>query len=104
MRLIRGTPVHRINLGARINHANRSDSPGRLQATLTLGAMLTPVTSASLATAIRWDPRPSRCFFMIVKDLVPLEAPDPSRSSKFCANRNVHRELRGFTRQIRTSA
>jgi hypothetical protein len=26
MRLIRGTPVHRINLGARINHANRSDS------------------------------------------------------------------------------
>ena len=28
MRLIRGTPVHRINPGARINHANHSDSPG----------------------------------------------------------------------------
>ena len=26
MRLIGGTPVHRINLRARINHANRSDS------------------------------------------------------------------------------
>jgi hypothetical protein len=28
MRLIRGIPVPRINLRARINHANRSDSPG----------------------------------------------------------------------------
>ena len=27
MRLIRGTPVHRIDLRARINHANRSDWP-----------------------------------------------------------------------------
>ena len=27
MRLIRGIPIHRINPGARINHANRSDSP-----------------------------------------------------------------------------
>ena len=26
MRLIRGTPVHRINLRARINHAKRGDS------------------------------------------------------------------------------
>jgi hypothetical protein len=29
MRLIRGIPVPRINLRARINHANRGDSPGR---------------------------------------------------------------------------
>ena len=27
MRLIRGTPVHRINLRARINHTNRSGGP-----------------------------------------------------------------------------
>ena len=49
MRLIRGIPVPRINPRARINHANRSDSLGRLQATVTRGAMLTPVTSASPA-------------------------------------------------------
>ena len=50
MRLIRGIPVPRINLRARINHANRSDSLGRLQATVTLGAMQTLVTMASPAT------------------------------------------------------
>jgi len=50
MRLIRGIPVPRINPRARINHANRSDSLGRLQATVTRDAMLTPVTMASPAT------------------------------------------------------
>jgi hypothetical protein len=68
MRLIRGTPVHRINPGARINHANRSDSLGRLQGTVTLGAMQTPVTMASPATGYLAG---SCCIFMIAKDLVP---------------------------------
>ena len=55
MRLLGGIPVPRINLKARINHVNRSDSLGRLQATVTLGAMLTPVTMTSSATGIRRD-------------------------------------------------
>jgi len=71
VRLIRGTPVHRINPGARINHANRSDSLGRLQGTVTLGAMQTPVTMASPATGYLAG---SCCIFMIAKDLVPLGA------------------------------
>jgi len=50
MRLNRGTPVHRINHEARINHANRSGSQRRSQMTTTPGAMQTSVTLASPVT------------------------------------------------------
>jgi hypothetical protein len=91
MRLTGGIPVPRINLKAWVNHVNRSDSLGRLQATVTLGAMLTPVTMTSPATGY---PAGSRCLFMIAKDLVLLEVPDPSGSSKFCANMRPSRIAR----------
>jgi hypothetical protein len=53
MRLIEGPIVHRINHEARINHANRGGSPRRPQVTVTIGAMLTPVTLASPANRLR---------------------------------------------------
>ena len=56
MRLIEGSIVHRINHEARINHANRSGSRRRLQVTVTIGAMRTPITLASPATLLPWTP------------------------------------------------
>jgi len=41
---------------------------------------------ASLATVYPAESATISLLSMIVKDLVPLEVPDPSWSSKFCAN------------------
>src|SRR6476469_10502548 len=89
MRLIRGIPVPGSTLEPGSTTLIAATASGRLQATVTRGAMLTPVTMASLATVYPAESATISLLSMIVKDLVPLEVPDPSRSSKFCANRRV---------------
>ena len=106
MRLIEGLIVHRINHGARINHANCSRSPRRPQVTVTIGAMRTPVTLTSPATdgrngcadLARVNPRDrgGRVGFpMIAKGSVRHGVLNPSGSSKSLPKRRADHDREG---------
>ena len=67
MRLMRGTPVHRINHVARINHVNCSGGPHRPQGMTSPDTMRTAVTLASRATACPAGRATMSLLFMIPK-------------------------------------